>query len=184
MDVVNAMRMSGGFDPRYMSEYERAGFEGFVELGDAVAHPQDLLRNPAYELESCGVYAIFAPLEWIAGFAQGRQSNVINPWPLHRLQAKWVPDVELIYIGCAGRTASSRPLRKRLGDLLRHGAGKVSTSGPHKGGERLWQCEGWESFRLAWRSTGLHPEPHALEVAIGSRFLALTGALPFANVAL
>jgi hypothetical protein len=45
----------------------------------------------------------------------------------------------------------------------------------------MWQCVGWETFILAWRPTGEHPEPHDLEVAIGTRFLALTGKLPFAN---
>jgi hypothetical protein len=58
----------------------------------------------------------------------------------------------------------------------------ISASGPHKGGERLWQCSGWENFVSAWLPTGPYPEPHDWEVAIGERFLELTGALPFANV--
>jgi len=80
-------------------------------------------------------------------------------------------------------TPSSRTLHKRIGDL-EHGAGQISTSGPHKGGERLWQCIGWETFTLAWKQTGPYPEPHNVEVAIGQRFYVLAEELPFANVRL
>ncbi len=119
-----------------------------------------------------------------AGTPTSACPNVINPWSLDRLRDRWLEGIELIYIGCAGATASSRNLSKRLRDLLRHGAGLISTTGPHKGGERLWQCVGWESFELAWMPTDPYPEPHECEVAIGERFLELTGALPFANVRL
>lgn len=128
-----------------------------------------------------GVYAIFAPPDWRVTWRSDGLENVIAPWPPAHLTARWVEDVELVYIGCAGRTASSRILRKRIGDLLKHGAGKLSSSGPHKGGERVWQCAGWQQFVLAWKATGPYPEPHNLEVAIGLRFALLAGRLPFAN---
>ncbi len=100
------------------------------------------------------------------------------------LREHWVPDVELSlsYIVCASRTASSRILCERLRDLLRHGAGEISNSWPHKGGERVWQCRGWATLQLAWKVTGPYPTPHDTEVAIGKRFSSITGSLPFANV--
>lgn len=156
-----------------------------MALGAAVSDRQALLRESSNELDSPGVYAIFAPTDWTPSWTtRGRFANVISPWPLTRLRDRWVYDVELVYIGCAGATASSRKLSKRISDLLKHGAGQISTSGPHKGGERLWQCNGWEAFTLAWKSCGPYPQPHEIEVAIGRRFERLTGQLPFANVRL
>lgn len=75
-------------------------------------------------------------------------------------------------------------MSKRIKDLLKHGAGKLRTKGPHTGGERLWQSFEWETFILAWKRSGVYPEPHDLEVAIGLRFRDLAGGLPFANVRL
>lgn len=156
-----------------------------MTLGDAVAQRTELLREHGGDLDSAGVYAVFAPIGWNPKWkTRGRFPNVIAPWSLKQLQQRWIADVELIYIGCAGATASSRKLSKRISDLLKHGGGRISSNGPHKGGERLWQCVGWENFTLAWRTCGPYPEPHELEVAIGQRFQRLTGQLPFANVRL
>jgi hypothetical protein len=144
-----------------------------------------LLDRHAETLGGPGVYAIFAPIGWQPRFkTRGNFNNVIEPWPLQRLRDRWIDSVELVYIGCAGATGSSRHLRKRVGDLLKHGGGQITDRGPHKGGERLWQCRGWDDFPLAWRRCGDFPEPHDLEVAIGRRFERLAGGLPFANVRL
>jgi len=173
------------WDTRFEQSLRRERFRGFVSLGDAVASRNAFLRNHADEFRSAGVFAVFAPLDWTPKWkTRGRFANVINPWPLGRLRERWIDDVELVYIGCAGATASSRSLHGRADDLLRHGGGGITASGPHKGGERLWQCLGWEVFKLAWKTTGPFPQPHTLEVAIGERFIRLTGQLPFANVRL
>jgi len=173
------------WDTRFERSFRRQDFQGFVSLGDAVADKQAFLRKHADTLASAGVYAVFAPLDWTRAWkTRGRFANVINPWPLPLLRERWIEVVELVYIGCAGRTPSSRTLHKRLSDLLKHGGGNITASGPHKGGERLWQCAGWEDFTLAWKTSGPYPEPHDLEVAIGERFLRLTGQLPLANVRL
>jgi len=172
-------------DPRFLAAFVKVGFQGFVNLGDAVASRRALMVDHSRELTHCGVYAVFAPLGWQASFVvESDLSNVITPWPLERLQSRWIDGVELVYIGCAGATQSSRTLAKRLSDLLKHAEGRVTASGPHKGGERLWQCRGWEDWTLAWRASDPYPAPHAEEVAIGSEFMRLTGALPFANVRL
>ena len=182
---VTASKPEIRWDTRFERPFRRQGFRGFVSLGDAVADKQAFLRRHADTLASAGVYAVFAPLDWTPTWkTRGRLANVINPWPLARLRERWIEDVELVYIGCAGATSSSRTLHKRIDDLLKHGGGKITASGPHKGGERLWQCVGWEDFTLAWKTCGPYPEPHDLEVAIGERYLRLTGQLPFANVRL
>lgn len=139
------------WDARWRREFEANGFFGFIRLGDVV--PEG--RLPAVpSLDSPGVYAIFAPRDWRPRWRDSQLGNVISPWSVQRLEQRWVDGVELVYIGCAGRTQTSRTLGARLGDLLRHGAGRTSKSGPHRGGERIWQCLGWEDFRLAWCPTG------------------------------
>jgi hypothetical protein len=173
------------WDPRFERSFRRQRFRGFVPLGEAVADRQAFLRKHADTLGSAGVYAVFPPLDWTLTLkTRGSFTNVISPWPRARLRDRWIEGVELVYIGCAGRTTSSRTLDKRINDLLKHGGGRINARGPHKGGERLWQCIGWEAFTLAWKACGPYPEPHDLEVAIGQRFERLTGQLPFANVRL
>jgi hypothetical protein len=173
------------WDPRYAASFRRHAFSGFTPLGEVVDAGTAFVARHASEFSKPGVYAVFAPRNWKPTWlAEPEMSNVISPWPAQRLHDRWVEGVELVYIGCAGRTPSSRILGKRIGDLLRHGSGQVSSSGPHKGGERLWQCADWEDFQLAWKPTGPYPQPHDLEVAIGERFLRLTGQLPFCNARL
>ena len=164
--------------------FKERGFVGFVPLGGLVGDRQGFLDTWANQLQRPGVYVVFVSPDWKPAFVTGRLPNVINPWSEQRLFERWIAGVDLIYVGCAGATPSSRTLSRRLGDLLKHGAGMVTASGPHKGGERLWQCLGWESFTLAWKATDPYPAPHDFEVAIGTRFLELTAGLPFANVRL
>lgn len=172
------------WDTRSEAAFREQGFVGFVPLGMVVTDRTTFLHEWANQLQEPGVYAVFVSQGWEPSFATGTLENVINPWSEDRLLERWISEVDLIYIGCAGATTSSRTLRKRLSDLLKHGAGLVTRSGPHKGGERLWQCRGWESFTLAWKGTEPYPAPHDLEVNIGTRFAALASGLPFANVRL
>jgi hypothetical protein len=173
------------WDPRWAQSFRAQGFNGFVPLGDAVASGLSLLDRSRAELSNPGVYGVFCPLDWVPRWlAEKPLPNVIRPWTASQLGGRWIRGVELTYIGCACRTVSSRSLWKRLGDLLKHGSGRITKSGPHKGGERIWQCAEWETFTLAWRATEPYPQPRNLEVAIGTRFIKLTGALPFANVRL
>lgn len=169
------------WDTRRLDAFRQHGFAGFELLGPAVAEPQRFLTTHETDFRQCGVYVIFAPRGWKARWLTQDLTNVIRPWPAAKLRERWVEGVELVYVGCAGRTASSRTLHKRIKDLLRHGAGHIADRGPHKGGERVWQCRGWKAFRLAWKATSGYPEPHCLEVAIGRRFAELAGKLPFAN---
>ncbi len=182
-DLGTKSSVSVDWDPRQKNSFGERQFSGFLALGDLVANRTSFL-NEATELQHPGVYAVFAPRGWEPDFVTSGLNNVIRPWPEDRLRSRWIIGVDLVYVGCASATPSSRTLRKRLGDLLNHGAGLITASGPHKGGERLWQCVGWESFTLAWKATGPYPAPHDLEVAIRMRFAELAGGLPFANVRL
>jgi len=149
----------------------RNGFHGFVPLGRAVAQRRTVLGHSRALLAAPGVYAVFAPRDWTPEFTTEGLRNVISPWPKQQLRAKWVEQVELVYIGCAGATQTSRSLYFRLDDLLKHGAGEISDRGPHKGGERIWQCRGWESFTLAWGPQNHSRSPTTSRLRSGSDFL-------------
>ncbi len=156
---------------------------GFVSIGQLGT----LIRNdlPDYEqLASCGLYAITTPSDYTPDFIDPNEAaicrNVINPAEIPYLQKKWVEGTEVIYIGLAGRR-NPRTLRKRLRDLLQHGKGKTTESGPHKGGEILWQLVGSEEFELWILATEDPPYPRVLENRMLMVFETETGKLPFAN---
>ena len=92
-------------DARFESTYRVAGFHGFVSLGDAVASPSDMIGAHARDLTQCGVYAIFSPRTWVPEFLCEDLPNVIAPRSYEVLQARWIREVELVYIGCAGANA-------------------------------------------------------------------------------
>ena len=68
-----------------------------------------------------------------------RNRSVIMPWSIEKLKNKWVPDVEVFYLGKAsGSGVEKQTLRKRLAELVRHSKGKTIVYSLHKGGEPLW----------------------------------------------
>lgn len=146
-----------------------------------------LLKNglPNNEkLNSCGIYAISIPNDYLPEYYSPDEAkirgNVINPWTVEKLKNKWVKNSGLVYYGLAGKK-SFRSLNDRLGDLLRHGNGKISTSGPHKGGEILWQLKNYENFELWIFPTGEPPEPRNYEELVLRTFHKEKQKLPFAN---
>ena len=136
-------------------------------------------------LDCCGVYALILPPEYKVSFFDAEETreagNVIFPRDVDQLRRKWVYGTRVVYIGLAG-DRSPRSLRKRLGDLLDHCAGKTSKKGPHKGGEIIWQFAAYDSSLLRAMPTGSPPEPRDTERRLLAEFRELHGALPFANV--
>ena len=136
------------------------------------------------KLNSCGVYAISIPYDYLLEYYSPRESkirgNVIKPWAVEKLKNKWVENCDLVYYGLAGKK-SFRSLNDRLEDLLRHGNGKISASGPHKGGEILWQLKNYERFELWLLPTGEPPEPRNYEELVLRTFHDEKQKLPFAN---
>lgn len=140
---------------------------------------------PPYDwLDRSGVYALILPLESEVSFLDAdrarKAGNVISPWEVDRLRGKWVDGTRVVYIGLAG-DRSQRSLRERLRDLLNHCAGKISVSGPHKGGEIIWQFAAYDSLLLRAMATGNPPEPRDTERRLLAAFGELHGTLPFAN---
>jgi hypothetical protein len=131
-----------------------------------------------------GVYAVTVPEVYEVNFISRESAlsnkNVINPWTIQQLRNKWISDVQIVYFGIAGDN-SDRTFCDRLGDLLNHASGKITSSGPHKGGEILWQLVGWKHFILWLLPTGPPPEPKQLEVDLLITFRKIKGKYPFAN---
>ncbi|MGH2725100.1 MAG: hypothetical protein ACRDI0_12755 [Actinomycetota bacterium] len=90
------------------------------------------------------------------------------------LEAKWVEDAHVLYIGLGS------VLRNRLRQFARFGAGAPVG---HWGGRYLWQLQGAMDFLVAWRETPEAP-PREEELALLARFRELHGGrAPFANIA-
>ncbi len=146
-----------------------------------------LLKNglPNNEkLNLCGIYAISIPNDYLPEYYSPEEiinrGNVTKPWTIEKLKNKWVSGSELVYYGLAGKK-SFRSLNDRLNDLLRHGNGKISTRGPHKGGEILWQLKNYECFEIWILPTSGPPEPRNYEELILRTFYKEKNKLPFAN---
>lgn len=136
------------------------------------------------KLNHCGIYAISIPNDYLPEYYSPEEmkirGNVIMPWTIEKLKNKWVSGSDLVYYGLAGRE-TFRSLNDRLDDLLRHGNGKINNSGPHKGGEILWQLKNYESFDIWIFPTNEPPEPRNYEELILRTFHKEMNKLPFAN---
>ncbi len=136
------------------------------------------------KLSLCGIYAISVPKGFVPEYYSPEEiiirGNVINPWSVEKLKSKWVPGSDVVYYGLAGKK-SFRSLNDRLDDLLRHGSGRISSSGPHKGGEIVWQLKKYETFDVWIFPTGNPPEPRNHEEFILKTFHKEMNKLPFAN---
>ena len=135
-------------------------------------------------LSRCGVYVLLikdhATPRFIDEIAAKASGNVVQPWSAERLRQKWVVGARVIYVGLAGRK-SQRSLRARLNDLLRHAKGHTSSNGPHKGGEIVWQLDGWQDLELYATPTSDPPSPRTAELSLTISFEREFGKLPFGN---
>jgi hypothetical protein len=134
----------------------RQGFGGFRTV-------KELRGSELAEVATApGVYAVLCPLDSApaflptsaGGWFKGKDPTV---W-VAVLEARWIADAEVLYVGKATAGSSGRSgLRRRLGQLLDYGSGRPIG---HQGGRYLWQVAGADEFLVAWY-----------------------GAYPFANIA-
>lgn len=132
------------------------------------------------ELNSCGVYAISIPNKYTVKYLLpemvSEKKNVVNPWSKEDLEDKWVDNAEII---CYAFT--NRILMKRLKELLKHGLGKTTDKGPHRGEEIMWQLQDYEQFSIWILPTWNASEPRDRKNYFLKEFRKVTGKFPFAN---
>ena len=152
-----------------IENYRKDGFTGFV--------PVSKLRSTASLLpDSGGVYIVVRESdnspEFLAngtgGFFKGKNPNV----GLEELESNYVAGSKVVYIGKA------TSLKKRVGQLLRFGAGSAVG---HWGGRYLWQLADSDNLLIAWKTTST-TDPRAVEIKMLEEFVSRHGKLPFANL--
>ena len=128
-----------------------------------------------------GVYIVYRdqlnPAEFLdrstGGWFKGRDPSV----PIGKLEASWVEEAHVLYIGKAdsGRTGT-RGVRVRVDEYLRFGHGEPIG---HWGGRYLWQLADVDELLICWKPCS---DPADEEARLLDLFRAAHDALPFANL--
>ena len=168
-----------------VEDLKKAGFKGFMPvwmLKSAGISSDDAIANN--ELDRPGVYMVvrtddsepvFVP-EGSGGHFKGRNPNV----PVGELQANWVKDTCVVYIGKAGGGSSRATLRKRIGQYIRFGSGEPVG---HWGGRYIWQLEDADNLLFCWRATKEWEDAEEIESELIENFKSrYDGHRPFANL--
>ena len=152
-----------------IENYRKDGFTGFIPISE-------LRGNTKVMPEGSGVYIVVREsgespkflAEGTGGFFKGNNPNV----SIDELKANYVAGSKVVYIGKA------TSLRKRVGQLLRFGAGSAVG---HWGGRYLWQLADSDNLLIAWKPTPTI-DPRAEEMRMLEEYVSLHGQLPFANL--
>lgn len=155
-------------------QIDLSGFTGWVPF--AALPTADVPTGP-------GVYVVVRrsddPPKFLDASPAGRYKGKDPTVPVAELQALWVSDTRVVYIGKANLGSSGRRgLRKRLDEFRRFGAGEPVA---HSGGRRIWQLADHDALLVGWRVT---PDADAgpIETRMIAQFRLHHGALPFANM--
>lgn len=163
---VKLEKMSG---LQSIEDVKHEGFSGFISVAK--------LREDGCSIPTgAGVYLVVratktAPRflsEGTGGYFKGKNPNV----SIEELQANWVDDTCVLYIGKA------TSLRKRLKQYIDFGKGR---SVGHWGGRYIWQLEDADQLLLCWKETP-NEDPKSVESAWISSFKSFYGVRPFANL--
>ena len=154
---------------------EKDGFQGFVTINE--------LRNninivPTYG----GVYVVLRIKEskpvfldkGTGGFFKKKDPNV----SISKLEAKWIDDTHIVYIGKA-KGSATRSLKIRLKEYMRFGQGE---SVAHRGGRYIWQLEDADDLIVCWKRIDSDAEQAEKQMILA--FKEKYGKYPFANLRL
>ena len=160
------------------------GFKGFVTV-------RELKQRSSWSAipQSRGVYLVLYPTEERdPGFSINGENgfHVGDPKPsLERLNAEWIEDARVIYIGQTGGKKDGEltngELRTRIGQYIRYGErGK----GGHGGGRYIWSLMKAEELVFCWlKVTDDETDPKEIECTMLREFMkANEGRMPFANL--
>lgn len=152
------------------------GFEGFKTI-------KSLMENASCIPTQKGIYMVICDGETgpsflptgSGGHFKGKDPNV----PDEMLQAKWIDQTKVIYIGKAGNITGGATLRSRLRQYLKFGQGE---NVGHWGGRYIWQLEGARELMICWKVLP-NEDPREEEKRLIRDFMQqYDGLLPFANL--
>jgi hypothetical protein len=148
-----------------------AGFRSFDQL--------DINRVP----RATGIYVVLKPegferrflAKSVGGRFKRRDPSVLQP----ALDAEWIEDADILYIGKAGAgSTGNRGLRKRIQEFADFGQGKPVG---HWGGRLIWQLADSQSLVIAWKELPAS-DVNSAEAEYHATFIGVYGRLPFANL--
>ena len=141
---------------------DAVGFRGFVLFAGLAG---------ADVPKEAGIYVVLRTATTQPTLLELTHARAGSSYPLPDLEARWLTETPVLYIGKAEAKAGG--LRKRLGQYARKGAS-------HKGGRSIWQLADQDELLVAWVPT---PGESAEEVEIRYRaaFAEVYGQWPFAN---
>lgn len=151
---------------------EEAGFVGFVPLSALAPSQTPKLPGIYVVLRESNTSPMFLP-QSVAGKFKGVDSTAL----VAALEAAWISESPIVYIGKANWGSKHDGIRRRLSQYRRHGAGKAVG---HRGGEYIWQLDDSSQLLVCWKVT-TDEEVQALETAMIDDFEARHGRWPFAN---
>ena len=146
--------------------------EGFVPLLSLGSRVAPKLAGIYVVLRESSAAPVFEERS-LAGLFKGVDSTVDRSL----LQASWVDESEVLYIGKASWGSKRNGIRRRLSQYRRHGSGKAVG---HRGGEFIWQLADSADLLVCWIAV----DDSALaqtEADFIASFKAAHGRWPFAN---
>ncbi|MFC8041496.1 hypothetical protein ACFUOZ_19265 [Paenarthrobacter sp. NPDC057355] len=150
------------------------GFTGFRALDDL-----DPMRIP----QGPGVFVILRKGDFEPAFlsksAAGTFKKRDPSLKREALEAEWVPDASVLYIGKASAgSQGNRGLRKQIQEFVDYGRGRPTVVWDAR---LIWQLRDALDLIIAWKELPAS-EVNPAEAAYHAAFVAEHGQLPFANL--
>lgn len=153
-----------------------AGFVGFKSF-------TELRASKCAEVPSLpGVYIVMrdsaAPPEFLATSpvsANTKRKKI--PYVVTELQARWVEQTPVVYVGKTGGSGNNATLQKRIRAFIDTGLGGCN----HSGGRAVWQLRDCWNLLVCWQAVDGR-EPREWERELIAEFAHQYRKLPFANM--
>ncbi len=157
-----------------MKDIKAEGFVGFEKISDMMSN--ECINVPKVK----GIYLVITNekpkflKENVGGHFKGKNPTV----PISELEANWVDNTIVIYIGKAGGGTSKATLNSRLKQYMKFGSGQPVG---HWGGRLIWQLSDNKNFTICWKATP-NENPRKLEKDLIAEFENKYLKKPFANL--
>jgi len=150
------------------------GFTGFRTLGDL-----EINRIP----QKPGIFVVLRPEGFRPQFLARSTAGIFKKkdptLKADALDAEWVGDADLLYVGKAGPgSKGNRGLRRQIQEFVDFGKGKPPG---HWDGRLIWQLAAVGNLIIAWKELPAE-ELSAAEAGYHAAFVEEYGRLPFANL--